>query len=89
MDTTRTGYGEKDTGAAGEKSVRGGSITGRLFIVKGNESNAESNSAVGQRGYGDAHNAEHAFDAEAGEGFGNEEVAIDKGLVIVVGVNGH
>lgn len=63
VDAAGAGDGEEDAGAAGEEAVGGGSVAGGLLVVEGDESDAESDGAVGEGGDGDADNAEHAVHA--------------------------
>ena len=55
--------GEEDAGTASEEAVGGGGVTGGLLVVEGDESDAESDGAVGEGGDGDADKAEHAVHA--------------------------
>ncbi|THG16616.1 hypothetical protein TEA_025968 [Camellia sinensis var. sinensis] len=56
--------GEEDAGTASEEAVGGGGVTGGLLVVEGDESDAESDGAVGEGGDGDADKAERARERE-------------------------
>lgn len=70
VDAAWTGYGEKNTGAAGEVAEGGSGIAGGLLVVEGDEANAKGNGTVGEGGDGDANHAEHVVHAKTSEGLG-------------------
>lgn len=82
MDATWAGDGEENSWFAGEIAVAGGGVTGGLLVVEGDKADTLGNSAGCDGGDGDSDDAEHVGDAETGEGFGNEGVAVDLGGVV-------
>lgn len=80
MDAAGAGDGEEEAGPAGEVTVGGGGVTGRLLVVEGDEADAGGDGAGGDGGDGDSDDAEHVGAAGAGEGKGDEGVPIVLGL---------
>lgn len=81
VDATWAGDSEKDSGFSSEVTVGGGGVTGGLLVVKGDETDTLGNSAGCDGGNGDPDDAEHVGYAGMGEGFCDENVAIDLGGV--------
>lgn len=48
MDATGTGDGEEDAGKGGEVAVSGSGVTGGLFVVESDETDAERDGACGE-----------------------------------------
>lgn len=48
MNATGTGDGEEDAGTGGEVAVSGGSVTGGLFVVESDETDAERDGACSE-----------------------------------------
>lgn len=77
VDAAGAGDGEEEAGAGCEVAVGGSCVSGGLFVVEGDETDAEGDGAGGERCHRDAHDAEQVFDARAGEDAGGQNVTID------------
>lgn len=82
MDAAGTGDSEEDSRLPSQITVGGSGVSGGLLVVEGDETDAECDGAGGDGGDWDADDTKHVSDAEAGEGFGDEEITIDGGGIL-------